>query len=43
LVPGDPERVMEADRIKNGIPLMQAVVEDLENLAELFKISPPAQ
>jgi L-2-hydroxycarboxylate dehydrogenase (NAD+) len=43
LVPGDPERDMEADRKKNGIPLMHAVVEDLGYLANLFKISPPAQ
>ena len=41
LVPGDPERLMEADRKKNGIPLMHAVVEDLEYLAEKFKIQPP--
>jgi LDH2 family malate/lactate/ureidoglycolate dehydrogenase len=43
LVPGDPERVTEADRRKNGIPLMHSVVEDLGYLADLFKISPPAQ
>ncbi len=43
LVPGDPERVMESEREKNGIPLMKAVVEDLGYLADLFKISPPAQ
>ena len=40
LVPGDPERTMESDRRKNGIPLMQAVVEDLQFLAERFNISP---
>ncbi len=40
LVPGDPERFMETDRRKNGIPLMQAVVEDLQYVAERFKISP---
>ncbi len=39
LVPGDPEREMEKDRRKNGIQLMHAVVEDLEYLAERFKIS----
>jgi L-2-hydroxycarboxylate dehydrogenase (NAD+) len=43
MVPGDPERVMESERKKNGIPLMQSVVEDLGYLADLFKISPPAQ
>lgn len=41
LVPGDPERLMEIHRKENGIPLMRAVVEDLEYLAERFKISPP--
>jgi L-2-hydroxycarboxylate dehydrogenase (NAD+) len=43
LVPGDPERDMENDRRKNGIPLMNAVVEDLKYLAERFKISAPGQ
>jgi L-2-hydroxycarboxylate dehydrogenase (NAD+) len=41
LVPGDPERFMETDRNKNGIPLMHAVVQDIEFLAEKFKISLP--
>ena len=43
LVPGDPERIMESERIKNGIPLMNSVVEDLGYLADRFKISPPVQ
>ncbi len=41
LVPGDPERIMEIQRKENGIPLMHAVVEDLEYLAKRFKISAP--
>jgi len=41
MVPGDPERIMEFHRMKNGIPLMHAVVEDLQYLAERFKIAPP--
>jgi L-2-hydroxycarboxylate dehydrogenase (NAD+) len=41
LVPGDPERIMETDRVKNGIPLMHTVVEDLRNLADRFSISAP--
>jgi L-2-hydroxycarboxylate dehydrogenase (NAD+) len=41
LVPGDPERNMEEDRLKNGIPLMHAVEEDLEYLADRFKIPAP--
>jgi L-2-hydroxycarboxylate dehydrogenase (NAD+) len=41
LVPGDPERTMENDRIKNGIPLMLSVVDDLNYLADRFKIPAP--
>jgi L-2-hydroxycarboxylate dehydrogenase (NAD+) len=41
LVPGDPERQMETERKRNGIPLMNAVVQDLLYLAERFQISPP--
>ncbi len=41
LVPGDPERLMEAERRANGIPLMHAVVEDLAYLAEKFQIPAP--
>ena len=36
LVPGDPEREMESFRIKNGIPLLDAVTADLNILAERF-------
>ena len=38
LVPGDPERTMEAERRNNGIPLLTPVVEDLSALANKFKI-----
>jgi L-2-hydroxycarboxylate dehydrogenase (NAD+) len=41
LVPGDPEREMETERTNNGIPLMQAVWEDVQYLAERFKIGVP--
>jgi LDH2 family malate/lactate/ureidoglycolate dehydrogenase len=34
LIPGDPEREMEADRIKSGIPLLPPVVKDLSQLGE---------
>ena len=34
LIPGDPERKMEAERMKNGIPLLKPVVEDLKYLGE---------
>jgi LDH2 family malate/lactate/ureidoglycolate dehydrogenase len=39
LVPGDPEREMETERMKNGIPLLEAVVTDLRQLAKGFNIS----
>ena len=34
LIPGDPEREMAARRILEGIPLLDAVVQDLESLGE---------
>ena len=34
LIPGDPEREMEENRIKSGIPLLHAVDEDLQFLGE---------
>lgn len=36
LVPGDPEREMGIDRSKNGIPIVPAVVKDLQAIAERF-------
>jgi LDH2 family malate/lactate/ureidoglycolate dehydrogenase len=38
LIPGDPEREMEAERLAHGIPLLPAVVEDLDNLAQKLGI-----
>jgi L-2-hydroxycarboxylate dehydrogenase (NAD+) len=38
LIPGDPEREMEADRMENGIPVVEAVVNDLQVLAQKMKI-----
>jgi L-2-hydroxycarboxylate dehydrogenase (NAD+) len=38
LIPGDPEREMEAERIERGIPLLNAVVQDLKFLSEKFDI-----
>ena len=40
MVPGDPEREMEALRSREGIPVLQAVVENLNILAEKFSIPP---
>lgn len=36
LIPGDPEREMEAIRIKEGIPLVEPVEKDLHEIAEKF-------
>lgn len=41
VIPGDPEREMEAERKKNGIPLLGPVVDDLHFLAERFEIAAP--
>ena len=38
LIPGDPERKIESERIKNGIPLLPVVVEDLIATGNLFGI-----
>lgn len=42
LIPGDPERTTKAAREKDGIPLLPAVVDDLNILAEKFNIPAPA-
>ena len=34
LIPGDPEREMTAERLKNGIDLLDPVVEDLKELGD---------
>lgn len=39
LVPGDPERLFEQQRMKDGIPVVQSVVEDLTQLGQKFKIN----
>ena len=39
LVPGDPEREFEAQRRKDGIPLLQQVTNDLQSLAEKFNLT----
>jgi L-2-hydroxycarboxylate dehydrogenase (NAD+) len=38
LIPGDPEREMEAIRMKEGIPLVDSVVEDLKEVGKKFSI-----
>ncbi|HEY2728255.1 MAG TPA: Ldh family oxidoreductase, partial [Parafilimonas sp.] len=36
LIPGDPEREMEIIRMREGIPVVESVVNDLKMLAEKF-------
>ncbi|HEY4289138.1 MAG TPA: Ldh family oxidoreductase [Puia sp.] len=43
LIPGDPEREMEAQRLISGIPIVPSVVEDLKTLAAKLKVEFPAQ
>ncbi len=38
LIPGDPERQMEADRLQHGIELLPVVVNDLKSLAVKFDV-----
>jgi L-2-hydroxycarboxylate dehydrogenase (NAD+) len=39
LIPGDPEREMEEKHKKEGLPLLESVVDDLEKLAGKFDLS----
>lgn len=39
LIPGDPEREMEAHRRQGGIPLLDPVIKDLREVGEKFKLS----
>ena len=38
IIPGDPEREMEAKRMKEGIPLVNVVAEDLKVLGKKFSL-----
>lgn len=38
VIPGDPEREMTLKRLKDGIPLLPVVMEDLQSLADKFNI-----
>ena len=42
LIPGDPERETEQTRLKNGIPLVLSVYEDLRGVGEKMGIAFPA-
>lgn len=39
LIPGDPERETEQERRANGIPLLQAVVDDIQGLAKRLDLA----
>jgi LDH2 family malate/lactate/ureidoglycolate dehydrogenase len=39
IIPGEPELQAEKDRTQNGIPLVQAVVDDLNTLAQKLGLS----
>lgn len=39
LVPGDPEREMEAERSKSGIPLLIPVIKDLKSVGEKLGVA----
>ena len=39
VIPGEPERAMEIERMANGIPLIEPVVKDLKELAAKFSLA----
>jgi L-2-hydroxycarboxylate dehydrogenase (NAD+) len=39
LIPGEPERIIEAERLQSGIPLLAPVLKDLEDLGGKFNIN----
>ncbi|MDQ2721188.1 MAG: Ldh family oxidoreductase [Bacteroidota bacterium] len=38
-IPGEPETEIEKERIKNGVPLLESVIEELEKLGDKFGIA----
>ncbi len=42
LIPGDPERIIQEQRLAEGIPLLETVVKDLRELAEKLQLTFPA-
>ncbi|MEI9934081.1 MAG: Ldh family oxidoreductase [Ferruginibacter sp.] len=38
IIPGDPEREMETERMQNGIELLQPVIDDLKQLGEKLNV-----
>jgi LDH2 family malate/lactate/ureidoglycolate dehydrogenase len=41
LIPGDPEREMETERMENGIPLLELVIDDLSSMGKKFEVPFP--
>ena len=39
LIPGDPERAFEAERMQKGIPVPEALLQNLTQLGEKMDIS----
>ena len=39
IIPGEPETEMEVQRMKDGITLVDTIVEDLKKLGENFSVS----
>jgi L-2-hydroxycarboxylate dehydrogenase (NAD+) len=39
LIPGDPEREMQAERLRSGIPLLAPVVKDLKEVADKLGVA----
>ncbi len=39
IIPGDPEREIEAERMRDGIPLLESVVADLKKVGEKFRVA----
>lgn len=39
IIPGEPEAAMEKERMLNGIPLLQSVVDDLHAIGNKFSVS----
>jgi len=39
IIPGEPETAIKAERLNSGIPLLEAVVKDLEELGKKFNLT----
>lgn len=42
LIPGDPEREIEVNRMKNGVEVVEPIVSDLKKIAEMFSLEFPS-